>query len=129
MGDFLVEESGMARVDIQVAAGQYSDEELRSLHEWLCDETSIGPGRVKYDGIDTGPQQMGAVSDTLIVVLGSGGAGAVLARSVDTWLRQRTTDVKLKITQKGRSLEVSAGKVRNVDRFIESIDRLLDGGR
>lgn len=53
--------------------------------------------------------------DVLVVALGSGGAGAVLATSVSTWLSQpRRADVKLTVTaEDGRHIGLDARRVRN----------------
>jgi Effector Associated Constant Component 1 len=60
---------------------------LRSLLDWLRHEDTLR-GRVRTVQTPVRPGEMGALDAALVVALGSGGAGAVLAASVSTWLSQ-----------------------------------------
>jgi Effector Associated Constant Component 1 len=65
--------------------------------------------------------------DALVVALGAGGAGTVLAASVSTWLSQpRRADVRLTITANdGRHLELDARRVRDPAVLVREVERLL----
>ncbi len=63
------------------------DQHLRSLQAWPAHEDDFR-GRVSTQQQPIRSGEMGGVVDVLVVALGSGGAGAVLARSVTTWLTQ-----------------------------------------
>ncbi|MWK38297.1 hypothetical protein GEV43_32495 [Actinomadura sp. J1-007] len=68
---------------------------------------------------------MGAAFDGLAVALGSGGVGAVLARSLSVWLRHRTADVRVKVTRPdGGSVEVTVERARDPEAVIEDVRRL-----
>lgn len=69
-------------------------EYLRSLAEWLNREE---PLRGRVSAVRPAPEagKMGAAIELLSVALGSGGTGAVLVRSVSTWLGQRRSEVSV----------------------------------
>ena len=75
--------------------------EFASLWEWLRSEPDLR-GCVRVAPALPGEAEMGAVVDVLTVALGSGGAGAVLASSLNTWLRQRRSDVTITVSTPGR---------------------------
>lgn len=99
---------------------------LRSLLDWLGHEDTLR-GRVRAVHASVRPGEMGGVLDVLMVALGSGGAGAVLATSVSTWLSQpRRADVKLTITaEDGRHIELDAHRVRDPVVVLREVERLL----
>jgi hypothetical protein len=98
---------------------------LRSLLEWLRLEDELR-GQVRLEAAhDPSGQQMGGVLDVLTVALGSGGAGAVLASSLSTWLTHRSSDVKITVTAPdGRRVEVDARRVRDVPALTRDVERL-----
>lgn len=71
---------------------------------------------------------MGAIDAALVVALGSGGAGAVLAASVSTWLSQpRRADVTLTVTaEDGRHIELDARRVRDPAALLREVRWLLE---
>jgi hypothetical protein len=75
------------------------------------------------------PGQLGAVSETLVVALGSGGAITVLvstlAGALKTWLSlPRRSDVKIRIRRAdGNSVEIDAKRVKAGDVDIEAAIR------
>ncbi|MCX0272317.1 hypothetical protein NLM24_16735 [Nocardia zapadnayensis] len=86
-------------VSISVSAASDSAAEVRSLFRWLQREEDL-PNPV-FVPATPGPEDMGGLSDALVLVLGSG-TGVVLARSLSVWIRHRTSDVKITIRgQKG----------------------------
>jgi hypothetical protein len=68
---------------------------------------------------------MGALIDVLVVALGSGGAGAVLAQSLSTWLRHRHTDIRLTITTDSRTIELDGKRVRDTQALVREVGGLL----
>jgi hypothetical protein len=81
---------------------------LPSLADWLNRE-EILRGRIHPVRPVTEPGTMGAAVELLSVVLGSGGAGAVLVRSISTWLAQRHSEVSVSLKDaSGREFRFSA---------------------
>ncbi|MGH3853436.1 MAG: effector-associated constant component EACC1 [Pseudonocardiaceae bacterium] len=99
---------------------------LRSLLDWLRHEDALR-GRVRAAHAPVRPGEMGGLLEVLEVALGSGGAGAVLATSVSTWLSQpRRADVKLTVTaEDGRHIELDARRVRDPAVLLREVERLL----
>ncbi|MGH3426526.1 MAG: effector-associated constant component EACC1 [Pseudonocardiaceae bacterium] len=99
---------------------------LRSLLDWLRHEDALR-GRVRTGHAPVRPGEMGGVLEVLEVALGSGGAGAVLAGSVSTWLSQpRRADVTLTVTaEDGRHIELDAHRVRDPAALLREVERLL----
>jgi Effector Associated Constant Component 1 len=89
--------------------------EYAALASWLSEERELdGPVRM----IQRKPQdgELGGVYDVLSVAVGSGGAVAVLARSLVTWLQARRSDVEVTISHpKGGSVKVNARRIKDVD--------------
>lgn len=89
-------------------------EHLRSLAEWLSHEDALR-GRVRPVREPLQPGEMGGVIELLTVALGSGGAGAMLVRSICAWLGQRRTQVSVSLKDAdGREFSFSA-TARNQD--------------
>ncbi|MFF4159379.1 hypothetical protein [Streptomyces sp. NPDC001678] len=101
-------------------------EELGSLFIWLTAEDELR-GRVRpvYQAPPKGTLG-GPSAGELIVSLGRDGA-VVLATALVTWVRYRTHNLRLRVTDKhGREIEVSAKRVRGADaaEVRHLIDRL-----
>ncbi|ONK12196.1 hypothetical protein STBA_29360 [Streptomyces sp. MP131-18] len=108
---------------IRIAAGQDVARELESLRRWLESETELR-GMSDVERLPVGTGQMGLLSDTLTVALGTGGAVTVLAGSLSGWLRQRRSDVRIEIrTEDGRHVSVNAQRVRDAPALIETVLR------
>jgi hypothetical protein len=93
-----------------------------------CEIEDTLRGRVRTASRPVRPGEMGAgVLDVLEVVLGSGGAGAVLASLVSAWLSQpRRADVTLTVTaEDGRYIELDARRVRDPAVLLREVERLL----
>lgn len=89
-------------------------EYLRSLADWLSHEDALR-GRVRPARQPPQPGEMGGVIELLTVSLGSGGAGAMLVRSICAWLSQRRTQVSVSLKDSdGREFSFSA-TARNQD--------------
>ncbi len=108
-------------------------DDLRSLRSWLLDTDSLR-GRVDLVERPPDPGQLGPALEALVVILGPGGAATALSAALLSWIRHRTSDLQLKLTQEnGRSVELSARRVRalNADALrtqIEQLTRTLDSG-
>ncbi|MFD9966521.1 hypothetical protein [Amycolatopsis sp. NPDC059020] len=102
--------------------------ELGALLDWLRHEDALR-GRVRLRRAEPRPGEMGGVLDALVVAMGSGGAGAVLARSVSTWFSHRRSEVKLTVTAAdGRKIELDARRVADVAALVRDVERLLEPG-
>ncbi|MEU5088962.1 hypothetical protein [Streptomyces sp. NPDC021356] len=122
--------SGQDTLVIRVSAGPGvgAESSLVSLRDWLAAEETLR-GRVELRVQAPKPGQMGSAFDVLAVALGSGGAGAVLARSLSTWLVQRRADVTVRLSrQDGREVTVEVQRARDPQAVIQAVSRLLDGG-
>jgi len=92
-----------------------TDDELRSLYQWLADDDGFR-GHVRL--VDGPPQEstLGSAPELIAVALAQGGACAAVAGAVVAWLRHRTRDVMCKITRAdGASVELSARRARTAD--------------
>ncbi|MEO7195617.1 MAG: hypothetical protein ABIZ05_12500 [Pseudonocardiaceae bacterium] len=112
--------------DLHLSISAEDSDALRSLLEWLRREDALR-GRVRTAHAPVRPGEMGGVLGVLEVALGSGGAGAVLASSVSTWLSQpRRADVKLTVTaEDGRHIKLDARRVRDPVVLLREVERLL----
>ena len=113
---------------MDIRACTANEEDLRSLRDWLLQE-SPRPGRVKVVLAPEEPATMGAVADAVQISLGAGGALAVLAGSVSTWLTTRRRHVRLVLERPdGQKLEID-GQVKDPEAVItQFLDRaVIDG--
>jgi hypothetical protein len=109
----------LPHMDVGIAVlGEGSTMELHSLHAWLLKENELR-GRVHPQRAPVGQGEMGALVDALIVALGSSGAITVLARSLETWLRQpRRTALRLKVTRPdGSMVEFAADHIKDIGQL------------
>jgi hypothetical protein len=117
----------MALINVSLLDGGPGD--LYSLIEWLQRDDEFR-GRVRTLPRQPGPHEMGAAVETLSVALGSGGAGAVLASFLTTWLQTRRARISVELvgSEAGetiRKLEVDA---RNAAEVKELYGLLAPGG-
>ncbi|WP_273940112.1 effector-associated constant component EACC1 [Kutzneria chonburiensis] len=107
-------------------------DELRSLHQWLQQEDELR-GQVTLENAPPVPGEMGTLADALVVAVGSGGAITVLANSITVWLRQRKSAVTVKLTENGRTVEVTVDRAADAEAIIRSAlgdqGRLVDHNR
>lgn len=107
-------------------AGSERERELRALRSWLAREDELR-GRLTLRSRPIEPDELGGVLDVLVVALGSGGAGAVLAGSLSTWLTQRRVDITVTVTTSdGRDITVDVRRARDPQAVIGAIHALLE---
>lgn len=121
-------------MDIRISVIDGDPADLESLDDWLRGERELA-GRVKLTGPPPRKGELGALTEALIVAVGSGGAitvvGAALAGALKAWLSQpRRSDVTLKIRRPdGTSVEINAKRVKAGDIDIETtVRQALDVG-
>jgi Effector Associated Constant Component 1 len=86
-----------------------------ALRKWLGGERELA-GRVRMIQHPPRESELGGVVDILSVALGSGGAVAVMARSLVAWLQTRRSDVEIAIASvSGAKVILSARRVKDVD--------------
>jgi membrane-associated two-gene conflict system component 1 (EACC1) len=106
-----------------------SPDDVRSLREWLSDEDELR-GRVRLVEQAPRPGELGSVVDSLAIVLGSGGAGTVLAQALVAWLRSRTSDLTVSLRgSDGAALTVDAKRIRGLagDDLVAAVDAIAAG--
>jgi hypothetical protein len=117
-----------AELRLTVSGGN-ADAHLLSLRDWLVCEDELR-GQLKLLAASPQPGHMGTIFDVLTVALGSGSAGAVLARSLSTWLVQRRADVKVTaVATDGSRIEVDVKRAADPARVIAEVNTLLLRGR
>jgi hypothetical protein len=111
----------MDRVEIDVG----DERELRSLRKWLVDEPGLRGWRITLANPELAPGDMGAISDVLVVALGSGGAGAALVASLSAWLQTRVTTVKMRMRSDAGEVEIEATTARDPAALVERLAKAL----
>jgi len=114
-------------VEVSISdAGQYSAA-LKNLQGWLRAEPALRDCRVTRPPAVPEPGQMGAVSDVLVVALGSGGSAAALAGSLSVWLSTRVNDLTLNIRTAKGEVKFRARSTKDAKEMIEAIAPLVSG--
>jgi hypothetical protein len=113
----------MALVNLSTVDG--GPGELYSLFEWLQRDDELR-GRIKASSGESRPDEMGGVVEMLSVALSSGGAGAVLAGSLATWLQTRRARISVEVIsgESGdivRKVEVDAGSPATTKRLLRGV--------
>jgi hypothetical protein len=100
---------------VTIAVAGAGTDEIRSLYEWLLREDGLR-GRVMVVHERGSAEEMGGVLGALAVALGSGGVLAVLARSLEAWLKQpRRVSVRLLIHgPDGSSIELEVQHAKDL---------------
>ena len=105
-------------MDLSIKVVGATDEaELRTLYDCLLREDDLRASRIDWMRAQPRPEEMGALSDALVVSLGAGGAGVALVQSLATWLRTRGADIRLKIVGPHGEIEVDAKRIRDPQAF------------
>jgi hypothetical protein len=102
--------------EIRVSQGDAGDAvaEIVSLGEWLRGERALA-GAVRAVPRQPAETELGGGLELLAVALGSGGAGATLAKSLITWLQTRRSGVKITVTTRSGSVTLEASQVKEGD--------------
>jgi hypothetical protein len=107
------EEASKVEAEIQISRGD-AVAEFTSLWEWLRAERVLA-GAVRAVPRQPAQTELGGAFELLAVALGSGGAGATLARSLAAWLQTRRPGVKITVTSQSGSVMLEARQVRDSD--------------
>jgi hypothetical protein len=101
---------------------------LESLDNWLREEAGLA-GLVRVAGAEPRKGELGALADTLVVAVGSGGTLSVLATSLKVWLSHpRKSDIGIRLQgNDGRTIEIDAKRVDTDD--IEALLRRILGDK
>lgn len=98
---------------------------LSSLSEWLSSQDELR-GRVRPLSPRHEPGRMGTAVELLTVMLGSGGAGVALVRSLCAWLAQRRSDVSVLIKDAdGHTVTITVARARDPESVIREARSLL----
>ncbi len=102
-----------------------TDADLVDLAEWLRNEREFR-GCVRQVRGTIAEGELGGAFETISLGIASGGMGSVLAGSLTAWLqnRPRTT---VKITRGDVTVEIDAGRVKDLDALVEKIFDGIDG--
>ena len=102
-------------------------EELASLEDWLLNEPELMGCPVTRPPATPEPGQMGALSDVLVVALGSGGMGVALAQSLSVWLGGRVSQLPVRIRTSRGEVEFKARNVEDAKALIDAVIPLVSG--
>lgn len=116
-------------MDVRIAVASGTEEDLRSLHDWLRHDDLLRHAvRREYR-----PRAGGELGTTLLdavqVAVASGGAITVLAGSLAVWFRQpRRSNVKFEITvsEDETRIVLDATNVKDAEALLDRAIRLAD---
>jgi Effector Associated Constant Component 1 len=116
-----------AGMDVQIHVADGPGGELAALGEWLGGEGELC-GRVRLCSGPVGDTDPGSIPDLLIVTLGAGGTGKVLASSLITWLQSRRTTARITVESGGRHVTLDIHTAGKVGPLLEQILRVGNAG-
>ncbi|MEV7330157.1 hypothetical protein [Micromonospora sp. NPDC093244] len=113
----------MALINVSLLDGSQND--LHSLFSWL-QRTDELRGRVRTLPRQPGPHEMGGAVEIVSVALSSGGAAAVLASALTTWLQTRRARISVEfvVNETGETLRRVEVEARNEASVKELYDAL-----
>lgn len=97
-------------------------DDLTSLLAWLRDEDELR-GHVGQQVAPIPEGHMGATTDALTVMLGSGGAVTTLLGSIAVWLKNRRSDVTVELSLGDRKIRVDGKRIKNDRGSLEALIR------
>jgi hypothetical protein len=103
------------------------DSELTSLEDWLLRDAALRGCTVTRPAAVPRPGEMGAISEVLVVALGSGGSGAALATALSVWLRTRVHDLTIRLQGPAGTIELSAHTTQDPRELVSAITSLVSG--
>jgi hypothetical protein len=102
-------------VDATVTVSSADDTDLASLREELVREPELR-GRARLSGAAPEPGTMGVLAEVVTVALGPGGAAAAFSAVFITWIRQRKSTARFRVTRAdGNSMELEAERISGLD--------------
>lgn len=107
-------------MDVEILIADRDLETQVDLVEWLSGEDELR-GRVREVRGPIGDTELGSVTEVLVVALGSGGAGTVLASSLITWLQTRRTKAKITVKSRKGSVTLDIETIGSVEPLLERI--------
>ncbi|MFG2044818.1 hypothetical protein [Dactylosporangium sp. NPDC048998] len=110
-------------MDVAISVSDVPDTaaEIRSLFRWLQRDDDLSGATVRLAPAAPGPEEMGATVSDVLVALGSGGMGAVLARSLSVWVQHRTSDVKLTFRGKNGTVKLDGKRIKDPVAVIKAL--------
>jgi len=117
----------VTQATIKIVEGRDSLDQLRNS---LMSEPDL---RVRPVTAPPRSGEMGSAADTLAVILAPGGAAVIFVSALVSWLRSRTSDVRVEVSHRDRKLSMTANRVSRLDgedlaRLVDSAVRELDLG-
>lgn len=105
-----------AEIRVSGSQGSGIDEvgELAALLEWLRGERGLA-GAIREVRVPPGPDELGGAVESLVVMLGAGGAAGTFVTSLFAWMRTRRPHLKVTVTKGKNSITVDVGQVRDGD--------------
>ena len=90
-----------------------SQDDLLSLAQFLSQESELR-GRVTPVPAVPVRGQMGSVTDVIQIAVGSGGALAVMTSAITAWLKNRGSDITIRVSGPGgRCIEMAGRRLRS----------------
>jgi Effector Associated Constant Component 1 len=113
-------------------SGSGSIDDLRSLQSSINAEHDLrSSATIQRPAFESG--SLGAVVEILTVILAPGGAAAILASVLITWIKQRRSLVSVRVKREdGSEIELKADRIKAADaaqlrRLAKEISAALDG--
>lgn len=118
-------------MDARVTATGANGTDLAALRDELVREPELR-GRARLSGAAAEPGTMGVLTETLTVALGPSGAAAAFSAVLITWIRQRRSTARFRVTRAdGSAIELAAERIRGLDAAavrvqVAELARFLD---
>lgn len=104
--------------------GQNSDQELRSLYEWLLNEHDLRPQlKVKLVHKEPGPGEMGDTLDLISMIIASTLALPGFIQAISEWRRTRRNRPQVVIERGETTVTISKA---NSDIVVDVLDAIQD---
>ncbi|MGN2638574.1 effector-associated constant component EACC1 [Nocardia takedensis] len=108
--------------------GDANSDELTRLLDVMRYEDALR-GRVRPRPVPVRPHEMGAISDALVLTVGSGGAVGIataITRSLSVWFTHKRSELKLNLTAAdGTTIKIDAKRV-DTPQVLQEVEKLLE---